>query len=153
MLRLKIINVRIDPKHRFRMISGNFKINKELNQEWIDIQNTGTETINLQGRVLASCNPKANKNVLSDVFPQRALIRSSSLVPLYPTEIVRIFTGEQPYESTYIPDEDNISRVVWLRNQYYLWTDQSCEARLYLDMETLRSQNEPLATYCYNPWF
>ena len=153
MIRLEIINVRVDPLQNERLRTGNFKVNKELNQEWVDIKNTGTEGINLRNRVLASCNTKGNTNDLVSNFPQKTMIMSSGDVPLFPSEIIRIFTGEQPYESTFIPDEDNISRVLWLVKQTYLWVNNANEARLYLDMNDLRNFANPLSVYNYNPWF
>lgn len=153
MIKLQIINVRTDPFQRERLLTGNFRVNKELNQEWIDIKNTGTEGINLRNRVLTSCNSKSLKNDLVSYFPQKTVIRSKDEVPVFPGEIIRIFTGEQPYESTFIPDEDGISRVLWLVKQTYLWVDSANEARLYIDMNSLRNFAAPLASYVYNPWF
>jgi hypothetical protein len=149
MIKLQIINVRIDPLQPQRMKTGNFRVNKELNQEWIDIKNSGTEGVNLRGRVLTSCNTKGARSDLANYFPQKTTIISNSDVPLYPGEIIRVYTGEQPYESTYIPDEDKISRVIWLIKQTYLWVDTANEARLYLDMNALRNFVPPLAAYCY----
>jgi hypothetical protein len=153
MLRLEIINVRTDPQQGERLRTGNFRVNKELNQEWVDILNSGNEGINLRSRVLASCNTKGISNDLVSFFPQKTTIVSNGDVPLYPGEIIRIFTGEQPVESTYIPDEDRISRVLWLVKQSYLWVDNANEARVYMDMNALRNFAPPLAVYCYNPWF
>ncbi len=153
MIKLEIINIRQDPQQFERSRTGNFRVNKELNDEWIDIKNEGTEGINLRGRVLAAFNSKGNKNDLGFLFPQKTLIMSNQDVPLYPGETIRMFTGEQPYESTFIPDEDRISRVIWLVKQTYLWVTNADEARLYVDMNALRNQQPPLATYCYNPWY
>lgn len=153
MIKFEIIDVKLDPYQPERLKTGNFRVNKELNEEWIDIKNTGDEPINLRGRVLASHNTKTLSKDLVYIFPQRALIASTEDVPLFPGEVIRIFSGEQPYESTYIPDEYAISRVIWLVRQTYLWVNTADEARIYLDMETLRRRENPLAIYKYNPWF
>lgn len=150
MSELEIVRLHIDPLHKERLRTGKFRINKELNEEWIDIKNTSIRTINMRGRVLASFNSRAKSNNLDKIFPRKARIVSDKNVPLYPGEILRIYTGEQPYNSTYIPDQDCISRVIWLLYPTYLWTYQGDEAHIYLDMNSLRNRQEPLARYSYS---
>lgn len=153
MKKLEIIDLRQDPEHSSRLKTGNFRFNKDLNNEWFDLLNNTNQSIDLRGMVVTACNNRSRSAILSDLIPLKAVINSNSSVLIHPGETMRIFTGEQPYESTFIPDEDNISSVLWLLNKTYLWTDRTNEARLYANIQELRKLAEPLATYCYNPWF
>jgi len=153
MNKLEIIDLRQDPEHLSRLKKGNFHFNKELNNEWFDLLNNASHPIDLRGMVVTACNNRSRSGILGELIPLKAVINSNSAIFINPGEKMRIFTGEQPYESTFIADEDNISSVLWLLNKTYLWTDRTNEARIYANIYELRKLAEPLASYCYNPWF
>lgn len=141
---LNIVNVHPDPLCSRRLASGDFRMNKELNDEWIDIKNNSEYTLNLQKRVLVSLR---TRDATSLQILQRAELNSPTPIPLYPGEKIRIFTGDQPRVSTHIPDSDNIQRVIWIVQKTYLWVPIAEEARLYFSMEDINKHRSPLSTY------
>lgn len=145
---LSIISVRRDPQVAQRLASGKFRVNQELNQEWVDIQNQGPYVLNLQGRVLACVRRRGLiKSPSGFECLRHAQLRAQQTIPLQPGEKVRIFTGEQPRTSTYISDGAGLSRVLWLVQPSYLWLPEGNEAHLYLSLEDLRKGKSPLARY------
>ena len=143
---LFIVNVHPDPLCTQRLSQGDYRINKELNDEWIDLQNQSEYTINLQKRVLVSLR---QRDATTLQILKRAELNSPSPIPLYSGEKIRIFTGEQPSSSTHIPDSDGVNRVIWIAQKTYLWVPIAEEAQLYFSMEDLNRKRPPLARLRY----
>lgn len=135
---LDIVTVHLDPLAAQRLKSGRYRVNAELNDEWIDIQNNGAYVLNMQGRILAAIQHSGRCS-------RSALVRSATPIPLHPGEKIRIFTGEQPRQATHIADGDLISRVLWLVQPTYLWGADTHEARVYFSMADLNQQRPPLS--------
>lgn len=145
---LEITEVHRDPLVAQRIQSGKYRVNQELNEEWLDIQNSGPYVLNLQGRVLACVRRQGLINAPSGFDCLRyAQLRAHSTIPLQPGQKVRIFTGEQPRTATHIADGIRISRVLWLVQTSYLWLPEGNEAHLYLSLDDLRKNKTPLARY------
>lgn len=145
---LNIADLHPDPQVAERLRTGRFRINQELNQEWIDLQNDGPYVLNLQGRVLACMSRQGLRHAPMGFRPLRhAVIQSPSPIALASGHKVRIFTGEQPRVSTHIPDQARVQRVLWLVQSSYLWLPEGQEAHIYLSLGALRQQQKPLARY------
>jgi len=140
---LQIVQVQRDPQAAARISSGKYRINCELNEEWIDIQNSGPYVLNLQERALACVRRHGDGFQLL----RSARIRANSPIPLQPGQKIRIYTGEQPRVATHIPDSNRISRVLWLVQRSYVWVPQGNEAQLYFSWDDLKQKREPLARY------
>lgn len=148
---LDIVSVRFDPQVDQRLQSGNFRINQELNQEWIDLKNNGPYTLNLQGRIIACIKRHGLRNAPTRFECLRyAQLRSSTTIPLKPGQKVRIFSGEQPRSSTHISDQDQINLVLWLVQSTYLWLPTGNEAHIYTSLADLRNQRTPLSRFFLN---
>ena len=145
---LKITNVHQDPYAAQRMTSGKFKVNKELNEEWIDILNAGPYVLNMQGRILACM-----RRIGSPQQPSRlqclkyGLLRANTTLPLHPGKKIRIYTGEQPRKSTKIEDHSGISKVLWAVLGHYLWVPAGNEAHIYFSLQDMKNGNPPLSRY------
>lgn len=140
---LRIVRVQRDPLAAERIRSGKYRINHELNLEWIDIANHGPYVLNLQERVLACVSQQGQRLEIV----RSARIRAHQAIPLNPGQKVRIYTGEQPRTPTYIDDQERVDRVLWLVQRTYLWVPQGTEARLYFSRDALKHQQAPLARY------
>lgn len=140
---LRISRVQRDPLVAERLHTGRYRINDELNLEWIDIENTGPYVLNLQERVLV-CALRQNGSLQ---ILRSAPIRSHQPIPLQPGHKVRIYTGEQPRNATYISDQERVNRVLWLVQRSYLWVPQGNEAQLYFSRQDLKQHKHPLARY------
>lgn len=148
---LEIADVHRDPQVGPRIQSGKYRVNQELNDEWIDIQNSGPYVLNLQGRILACVRRQGLIKAPTGFECLRyAQLRAQSTIPLQPGQKVRVFTGEQPRTSTHIADAALISRVLWLVQTSYLWVPAGNEAHLYLSLDDLRKNKIPLARYLLN---
>lgn len=132
-----------------RLKSGHFRINRELNDEWLDIQNNGPYVLNLQGRVLA-CMSRLGLRSAPTGFRclRKALVRSQAPIPLQPGDRIRIYTGEQPSVSTYLGQE-RLNRVLWMVQSTYLWLTEGQEAHIYLSQEDLLKGKAPLSRFIY----
>lgn len=145
---LDIVAVHRDPQVRERLRSGKYRINRELNEEWVDIQNNGPYVLNLQGRVLAAIRREGLRQA-----PQRfeilrhALLRANTTIPMQPGQKVRVYSGEQPRTATRISDQVKISRVLWIVQSAYMWVPECNEAHLYFSLEDMRKGRTPLARY------
>lgn len=135
---LDIVEVHRDPLASQRLKTGSYRVNVELNDEWIDLQNNGVYVLNLQGRVLAAFQ-------YSGSCVRSALLHSTSPIALHPGETIRIFTGEQPRQPTHLAEGDFISRVLWLVRPAYLWGADTHEARVYLSTSDFNQRKAPLA--------
>lgn len=146
---LEIVALHQDPQMEQRLKSGRFRINRELNDEWLDIQNNGPYVLNLQGRVLA-CMARSGLRSAPTGFRclRKALIHAQTPIPLQPGDRIRIYTGEQPAVSTYLGQE-RLSRVLWLVQPTYLWLLQGHEAHIYLSQADLRQGRPPLSRFIY----
>ena len=146
---LEIIRLHRDPATSERLRSGKFRINQELNDEWLDIQNQGPYVLNLQGRILA-CMERSGTRLAPQAWRclRKAVIRSNAVIPLDPGLVIRIYTGEQPARATRI-QESRISRVLWLVQPTYLWVPEGHEAHLYFSQQDLNQGKPPLARCVY----
>lgn len=140
---LRIVRIQRDPLASERMRTGKYRINHELNLEWVDIANQGPYVLNLQERVLACVSKQGSRlEVL-----RSARILAHQAIPFNPGQTVRIYTGEQPRTATYIDDSERVHRVLWLVQRTYLWVPQGTEARLYFSRDALKQLQAPLARY------
>lgn len=147
-LGLNIIHVQQDPLAAQRMSSGKFRINHELNQEWIDIRNDGPYVLNMQGRVLACMKRNGPRNAPSGFQRLRyALLRANTTLPLHPGEKIRIYTGEQPRQATKVDARDRLDRVLWAVQTNYLWVPAGNEAHIYFSRQDLKYNKAPLSRY------
>jgi hypothetical protein len=146
---LEIIRLHRDPAVAERLRSGKFRINQELNDEWLDIQNQGPYILNLQGRILA-CVARSGSRHAPRAWRclRKTMIRSNAVIPLDPGAVIRIYTGEQPVTPTRI-NEHSISRVLWLVQPTYLWLPEGHEAHLYFSQQDLSQGKAPLARHVY----
>jgi hypothetical protein len=146
---LDIVNLHRDPQIESRLRSGRFRVNRELNDEWIDIQNNGPYVLNLQGRILACMERIGLRNAPKGFrCLRKALIRAQTTIPLNPGHKVRIYTGEQPANTTHI-GEQQISRVLWMVQSSYLWVPEGHEVHIYFSQDDLKRAQEPLSRYLY----
>lgn len=143
---LEITEVHRDARMDARLRSGKYRVNQELNEEWIDLQNSGPYVLNLQGRVLA-CVRRRGLISHPDGYEclRFAQLRAHAPIALHPEQRVRIFTGEQPFTATQLTGDQRISRVLWLVQPTYLWVSEGNEAHLYLSLADLRNGRPPLA--------
>ncbi len=145
---LDIVSVRRDPAVSNRLQSGKYRINQELNEEWVDIQNNGPYVLNLQGRILACMRRYGLRNAPSRYECLRqAQVRANQTIPLQPNQKIRVFTGEQPRTSTQLTNGTGISRVLWLVQPTYLWLPEGNEAHIYLSLDDLRKGRAPLSRF------
>lgn len=146
---LEIIQLHRDPAIVERLRSGKFRINQELNEEWLDLQNQGPYVLNLQGRILA-CMERSGPRQAPRTWRclRKTVIRSQAVIPLHPGAVIRIYTGEQPAVPTRL-SEARISRVLWLVQPTYLWLPEGHEAHLYFSQQDLNQGKAPLARCVY----
>lgn len=145
---LDIVAIRRDPAAAQRIQTGKYRINQELNEEWVDIQNNGPYVLNLQGRILACMRRYGLRNSPTGYECLRqAPLRANQTIPLQPNQKVRVFTGEQPRTTTRLSDGSGISRVLWLVQPTYLWVPEGNEAHLYLSLDDLRKGRRPLSRF------
>ncbi len=142
---LRIVTVRPDPRVRERLKTGKFKVNRELNDEWVDVHNQGEYVLNLQGRILACVRREGLKHAPQGFqILKQAVINSNEPIPMQPGQRFRLFTGERPDRPTQLDQRSRISRVLWLVQNSYLWLPRGNEAHLYFSQSDLR-QGKPLA--------
>ncbi|PIQ26799.1 hypothetical protein COW36_00390 [bacterium (Candidatus Blackallbacteria) CG17_big_fil_post_rev_8_21_14_2_50_48_46] len=146
---LDIVALHQDPLMTKRIQSGKFRINKELNEEWLDIQNNGPYVLNIQGRVLA-CMERQGLRSSPRGFRclRKALIRANTTIPLNPGDKIRIYTGEQPPTPTRI-EQERLARVLWMVQSTYLWIPEGHEVHVYFSQEDLNKGKPPLSRYIY----
>ncbi len=147
---LDIVALHRDPQMDKRLLSGKFRVNRELNEEWIDIQNNGPYVLNMQGRLLA-CMERIGLRSAPRGFRclRKALIRAQTTIPLDPGHKIRIYTGEQPATATQLGGQDRISRVLWMVQASYLWLSEGHEVHIYFSQDDLKQGKEPLSRFVY----
>lgn len=142
---LRIVSVRPDPRVTQRLKTGKYRVNQELNDEWIDIHNQGEYVLNLQGRILACVRREGLKHAPKGFeIIKQVTINSQETIPMQPGQKFRLFTGERPEKATQLDKRSRITRVLWLVQNSYLWLPRGNEAHLYFSQSDLR-QGNPLA--------
>lgn len=147
---LRIVSVHQDPRVAERLKTGRFRVNRELNDEWIDLVNQGEYVLNLQGRILACVYRDGLKHApRSFKVLKQAHIHAQETIPMHPGQKFRLFSGERPGGSTQLDPRARIQRVLWLVSNSYLWLPRGNEAHIYFSQADLR-QGKPLARYYLN---
>ncbi len=147
---LRIVAVHRDPQVTQRLKTGKYRVNDELNHEWIDLQNQGEYVLNLQERILACVHREGLKHApQSFQILKQVRIHSQDTIPMQPGQKFRLFTGERPASATQLDPHSRIHRVLWLVQNSYLWLPRGNEAHLYFSQADLR-QGNPLARLYLN---
>lgn len=133
MIAITISDVHPDPLGSDRIANNNVK----LNQEWIEIQNTGDEPFILNGKFLIDMTP-TNKKRHGITF---------SLNPNWELPVgkkITIFTGKKDDPDD--PDASVSSDFVWhLGYGSYIWNNTGDTAEIYASKADFDAGNEPLA--------
>jgi hypothetical protein len=143
---LRIAHLHRDPLTSQRIQTGRFRINQELNEEWIDLENAGHYVLNLQGRILACIKRQGPR---SAICLRQAEIRSNQPIPMHPGDRIRLFTGEQPAIRPQVQSQRPLARLLWMVQSSYLWLPDGHEAHLYFSQDDLRQGRPPLAHLRY----
>lgn len=147
---LRIVSVRRDPRVTERLKSGKFRVNQELNEEWIDLYNQGQYVLNLQGRILACVFREGLKHAPQKYrILKQVSIHSQDTIPMHPGQRFRFYTGERSPQTLQLNPQDKIQRVLWLVHSSYLWLPRGNEAHLYFSQADLKQAN-PLARFYLN---
>ncbi len=144
---LRIVSVRRDPQVSERLKTGKFRINQELNEEWVDLHNQGQYVLNLQGRILACVRREGLKHAPSGFRVLKQVpIQSQDTIPMNPGQRFRLYTGERSGQKLQLNPQDRIQRVLWLVHSTYLWLPRGNEAHLYFSQADLK-QGNPLVRF------